>query len=815
MTVSFMPRNDFRNVELSFKHNSLHWLVRASLCPDVAIFRSAIAFANPNPNMNRTPVRTIHMRSLKYLAGALMLTLLGLSARGQEPEREVVTLDAFTVTAQDTGYSAPDSITGSRVAVQIRDLPFNVNVVTAEFIQDFAAFELSEQFAYTSGFAPNEVEGSYSLRGVPSQNQLRDGFRRAGLMDTVNIARAEVIKGPAAAVYGQVLPGGLINIVTNKPRQKPEYRFGVTAGGYGTQRVEFWATGPLWQSGKAGTYYWLSGASHEKKYEQDFREFDTRTLAGVLTHRFGPNTSLSLEYEYMRKDMGRGTQVPLMVLNSGTTGRSVYTGYAPSALWTLNPDGPDEYNNREISSLTVRFEHRLSRVWSFRAAANYYDRDFWRLRYVGDRYAPDVRQIIFREPDYSTIYQYGRAGQADLLGTYRIGGWLNRTLLTLDYNDLKDARVTRRVASANLNNTAFNVRNLNVDAPNYFLLPFTETNYPRFTRDDDNFTAVYGTFLRHQVGSPKERFIGVAGIRYDYVDSALKNHFGGFSKDYHTDAVTSQIGANFKLTPQQTIFANRSQSFYPQASLGDQGETLDNEKGVGYEAGFKSLFLDGALAVTTTVYSIARTGVRTTETEETPVLGPGGAPVVDPATGQPLTTTITRTRTLGEVKSDGVEFDFVFHLSGGLDILGGLGYADTRITKAGRDLEAIGRPPINTPAASGGLAVKYRYTRGALKGLALNAGIRYVSESFAEDPTAGGIADPDLFIRRQDGRRDIASPSYTLVDIGAHYEWRTRTGKQRHRVQVNVKNLLDKQYLDPSGFVGDRLNVQGGYSVRF
>jgi iron complex outermembrane receptor protein len=35
--------------------------------------------------------------------------------------------------------------------------------------------------------------------------------------DTANIDRIEVLKGPAAVLYGRIEPGGLINVVTKRP----------------------------------------------------------------------------------------------------------------------------------------------------------------------------------------------------------------------------------------------------------------------------------------------------------------------------------------------------------------------------------------------------------------------------------------------------------------------------------------------------------------------------------------------------------------------------------------------------------------------
>jgi iron complex outermembrane receptor protein len=64
---------------------------------------------------------------------------------------EIVTLREFNVTAAAASeYTAAESTTGTRVASTIRDLPFSVNVITGELLDDFQALEFRDQMAYTS-----------------------------------------------------------------------------------------------------------------------------------------------------------------------------------------------------------------------------------------------------------------------------------------------------------------------------------------------------------------------------------------------------------------------------------------------------------------------------------------------------------------------------------------------------------------------------------------------------------------------------------------------------------------------------------------
>src|SRR3954463_9024407 len=153
---------------------------------------------------------------------ALLSLAFAAAAVGQSPTKpaeEPVMLSEFTVKDDSTmSYIASESVTGTRVATQIKDLPFAVSVVTSEFMKDFDFFDIASDMSYVANLNALDTQGNSNLRGYGATFYLRNGFYRLGLIDRVNTDRVEVIKGPNAAIYGATSPAGLINIVTKKPR---------------------------------------------------------------------------------------------------------------------------------------------------------------------------------------------------------------------------------------------------------------------------------------------------------------------------------------------------------------------------------------------------------------------------------------------------------------------------------------------------------------------------------------------------------------------------------------------------------------------
>ncbi|MBM3851816.1 MAG: hypothetical protein FJ399_01530, partial [Verrucomicrobia bacterium] len=337
---------------------------------------------------------------------------------------EVVTLAEFNVTAtQDGSYDASDTLTGSRVRTQIRDLPYALNVVTREFIQDFAAFELDEELAYTSSFSAGQSTGvDYNLRGITVNSLLRNGFRAAGLSGSISTARVEVIKGPSAAVYGQSAPGGAVNVISQRPKTQREGNLRLSLGSYSTRRAELELTGPVSTRHAPAplaavfkdTFYLFAVADYYREAEQDF-VFDHQWQAAfTLMKKFGPDTSLTFETEYIIQHNLRELPLPYNIETIG--GRQVATGLAYD-LFGFYGASPDGTNWRRQGAGFVTFEHRFARGLSFRLAANHNQAQLT-SHAVATGWSDALsnpRRLAGREPEHHISGQYTWGVQSDFL----------------------------------------------------------------------------------------------------------------------------------------------------------------------------------------------------------------------------------------------------------------------------------------------------------------------------------------------------------------------------------------------------------------
>lgn len=732
----------------------------------------------------------------------------------EEPgETDVHELNPFVVSsAAIEGYFAAETTTGTRIASNIQELPFVVGVVTAEFFDDFQAFDLAEQFAYTTSFVSDGEVAQYYLRGFRASFQLRNGFARAGLFSKVTTDRAEVIKGPLAAIYGRAQPGGVVNFVTRRPTATLRQSFRASVGTDDHRRFALSTSGPVFFGGGKLTYRFDTSYRYEGIPQggprKPFRE--EWVVSGVLQYEIRPGTRLTLEMDRTERTDARPSRVPILYEDLSEAERRaggkrhIGLAYGVEKLGLNNLPGTEV--ERSISAVNLMLEHRLNSTWSLRVAGDYADRGYEDLEMyafvdrlqVRNRIGMETNTLINREPRLWIQDEVYGSAAADLLADFWTGQIENKLLFTADYYYFRNTSTDIRLFDNE--NIFFNERNLLVDSPRFiFTPPSRDPNALDPTRPAAN----PGPFREHSINTRRlttgagfvswrtasmdGRLITLAGIRREWTrynrfydveppDAVLGSASRNVPTQY-TWATTMQAGVTFKLTPEHYIFVGYSESYDPNRAIDLDAQPLPNEEGRGIDVGVKSSMRDGKLNMTLTVFSIDRKNVQYEIDQFFPELD--------------------RFRTAfaaaGLVKSEGFEAEFNFRLldQDRLNLFGGYGYNHTEVREAGRDLDLVGRRWQRVPLHMVRLGARYSFRDTALHGLILTAGVRYQSSAVFENGVAESLAGDLPGIRSgNDGRREIIEPSETLVDIGGSYSWRGQ-GSTRHSLQLNVKNLFD------------------------
>ncbi|MGZ5059574.1 MAG: TonB-dependent siderophore receptor, partial [Methylobacter sp.] len=185
-------------------------------------------------------------------------------AVAEPPLSSTPTMKPMTVSSkrntESQGYSVSNASTGTKTDTPLFDTPISVQVVPKAVIDDQQAIGLENTLKNVSGVAKNwgfGADGNENIyirgfaNGVNSQGNIyRDGVLTPNTpISLANAERVEVLKGPSAMLYGRAQPGGLVNIVTKRPKTDAYYSLQQQFGSYDTYRTLLDATNKITQDG--------------------------------------------------------------------------------------------------------------------------------------------------------------------------------------------------------------------------------------------------------------------------------------------------------------------------------------------------------------------------------------------------------------------------------------------------------------------------------------------------------------------------------------------------------------------------------------
>src|SRR5699024_1348443 len=163
--------------------------------------------------------------------------------------------------APTTGHSAGATRGATKTDTPLIQTPQAIDIVTRAQIEDQGADSINQALRYTPGVFTGLAGSSarqtvVSLRGFPGgdvNNTFLDGLRLANdpgaysnfLIDPFFLKRIDVVKGPSSVLYGRTMPGGLVNMVTKKPRDERQGLIRLHGGSSDTYGAGLDLAGPL------------------------------------------------------------------------------------------------------------------------------------------------------------------------------------------------------------------------------------------------------------------------------------------------------------------------------------------------------------------------------------------------------------------------------------------------------------------------------------------------------------------------------------------------------------------------------------------
>ncbi|MBN2706461.1 MAG: TonB-dependent receptor [Deltaproteobacteria bacterium] len=703
----------------------------------------------------------------------------------------------------DSGYHASNSVSGSRFDAPIQDLPFAIQAFTESFIDDqkprniFDLVRYSPSVTYRSndfneGNANLAIRG-FAVSGTPGNVQiLRDGFHGPSIFDFTNISRVEVVKGPASFLYGQVAPGGIVNIITKSPR--PEFAAGadLTYGSYGQYRLESDITGPLTKN----LFFRLSTS-----YDQDIDYWDpydahSWDLSSSLLWQPHERVSFSLKYENFRKiESPQVQQKPGYNRQTGVVPTADDPNLAgvdvPGLADDWNSMSYADYRDSDTESLNVGVDFKFDEHWYLRAGYAHQTYEIDALFSGNLGMANNSTLLQGRRLRGQTYTNAGDTFETHAVGKYDFGSTSLRLLFGAQYVE----RSFDNWAGQAPNDPALG------DVPTASPLPLWDLSAPAtwnrvvtiprsaLTENQTAYRVKYtdkSVYGGSTLGFFEDRLLLLTGWRLTATNSRLTNKLTHQSDpEFSESTITPQYGVLFKLNPEVSLFASYAESFVPGTQvLRNPGGTTTSARpteGEGYDLGIKADLFGGRLSGTLTFFDIRNRNI-----------------VNDIAFTDATGSVIIYNVQSGEQRSRGVELDTTATLSDNWQLYFSYSYMKARITEfSGHDaeilaqdwttLDAVGQAnyktvslfhnaPLQMSAPHlANLWTRYNFTQGVLRGVYLGGGVNFVYDQTLLPDTPKS-----------------ARQTYTLFNVLAGYSWTWRGS--RMTLDLMGKNLADEYY---------------------
>ncbi|WP_313192341.1 TonB-dependent siderophore receptor [Shinella zoogloeoides] len=688
----------------------------------------------------------------------------------------------------DNGYIARNSTAGTKTNTPLVKTPQSVAVVNRKQIEAQGARGVGEALRYTAGVVPEWRGISGSNFGTTLGSVLVRGYGVDGYWDGLKVPaigsygapspdlylmeRIEVLKGPSSVLFGQATPGGIVNSISKLPTEETarEVRTSIDTNGRYTGGFDF--GGPLDAEGE--WLYRLTGIGVGGDTQVDFGKEGRVAIAPALTWKPDGDTTLTVLGSYQHDpEFGYYDTVPV----KGSAFANPL-GKVPRGFSSGEPDF-DAFD-RTYASAGYRFEHRFGDDLTVRS----------NLRYVHGTFDWSAVQFAALGPDDRTVYRYALRNQSEGWGLstdnqvealFDTGAFSHKALLGIDYtySDAGNRMWTGSAPPIDLFNPVYG---------GVALLPADPQ------RNTDQRTQQLGFYAQDQMEFGN--LVGLFGIRHDIAKGTTTDQNTGLVSRMSDQATTGRAGlvylTDFGLAPYVSV----SQSFQPTSGTDYFGSAFEPRKGLQYEVGLKYQPVDFDGLFTLAAFDITEKNRTTPDLLHT-CAALGGAPGCGNYSVQ-----------LGEVRTRGIEAEAKVAITPELSFIAAYTYLDAKITESNSG--DAGMRLTNSPQHMASAWLDYTFTDGALEGLGLGAGIRYVGASPANTLTTANYFE---------------APAYTLVDAALRYDFGAKNPSlQGLALQVNVKNLFDRDYVTSCGggsvqagycFTGQRRTVAASLAYRW
>lgn len=609
-------------------------------------------------------------------------------------------------------FLATGSVSITKSPTLLLDLPYTVQVIPKALLENRNIQDIKDLYRNVSGLQDSPYS-AMTLRGFTQREVLFNGVRGNpyGSLDNdindagfstsqgrlSNVEFVEVLKGPAAVLFGGGEPGGVVNFVTRKPRLQPAAEASFRTGSFAQRGGHGEVTGPLF--GTRNLFYRAAIYAEDRRIFRYNSGSENIHFASGLSYRVAESTSLGFEYEYLDQNLlaHRLRGIPV---NSGG-------GWLTNREWTASE--PTDTSQLQARVFQTRLDHAFSST--FRT-----DLTFRFLNYDRPERYHEPRGLNADGRTMRREYRDQFRGNQDWSFTYNNYYRLSRHNLTFGYENVRQDW-QGRYGTAREAERGGPVPGIDLFAPIYGRSIFPFINPAAYT-NQSVLAQRQGLFVQDQI-EITPRLQALLGGRWErFTDTGIAGNVPLRSR-FH--ALTGRAALVYRISSRFSAFTSVSNAFNRAPSLAQTplaNGPHDSERSRQFETGLKSELRQGRLFLNASYFRISKRNVLRPD----PNFGPNGD-------------NFAAVFPIGEVRNQGLEFDATGKLSRSLSLVANYAYLDSEILTDRFAPTAVGRALPNAARHAAGLFLRYDLER---TGTNLNIGNEFRGRRF--EPYAGFAA---------------------------------------------------------------------------
>lgn len=607
----------------------------------------------------------------------LSVALLALSA-GAHAEDE-------TMTVVGKRSQHEEIATATRTNTPAKLVPQAIDSVKASELTAFGQPTLSEALTGIPGVnasGDTRFDG-VNIRGFSASNDFYlDGFRddMQYTRDLGNTERVEVLKGPAAVLYGRGSTGGIVNRVSKKPQKGLESSVSAQVGSFDSRRLAADLNGEAGEQVQVR----LNLAQEDKDSFRNGVTSKRTLLAPSVNWEINDKLNWLLQYERNEHDRTPDRGIP------GVNGRP-----ADVPKEYVYSDTSRDFIDDVAQSTRSRLSWDINDQWQLRQQLGYTSLD----SQFDNTYVTSVKgDKVTRARWQQDLKANSLISNTEVEGQLQTGPVEHRLLVGFEQN------WQERTPKLYQNATAIPAGNLYDPGS----LP-TYDGAMKLSSDANHKVRGYGLYVQDQLSLGDWHLL--AGLRRD--DFTVTSRRNDLNKE-ETVSVTSlspRLGLVWNPIEEHAFYASYSKTFTPVGgeligiTPGDKNNNLDPQHTRLYEGGVKSDWLDGRLATTLSLYRLEMYNKRSKDP-------------LDP----------TKVILTGLQRTEGIELSARAQLTDELYLRGGIAIQDAEQVKADADLQ--GKRPMNVSRQNGELFAGYQSGKQGWFG---ETGVTAVGDRFADN----------------------------------------------------------------------------------